>query len=126
MSYEDDFHLRVIGLALDNTEPSAAALSHDTGRELVQSAIRRLREELRIYEKRAKNAAVLIPTLAIALIGFVGIASADEPKAPQNASQCACATDGAREGEALADRIARLEMQLRLAKAEARVRRKAK
>lgn len=55
MSHADSFHLRCISLALDNAESDARGLEHDTGRELVQAAIKRLREELRIYEKRAQK-----------------------------------------------------------------------
>lgn len=39
---------------------------------------------------------------------------------------CVCPTDGAREGETIEQRVERLETELRLAKAEARVNRKRK
>lgn len=81
----------------------------------------------------------LIPALLVALIAFAGIPCAVAPAlgdpAPQSITERAtgCPTDGAREGESLDARIARLERErvavetaLRLARHERVVRKKGK
>lgn len=78
----------------------------------------------RLAALRAKRAAKRLAMAAAAfLIITCGVAYAEEPKRlePANAVQCVCPADGAVPGETIEDRVARLEVAFRLARAELHV-----
>jgi hypothetical protein len=110
--------MRCVRVAIESAESDARRLEDERQRLLVLDMFRQVRIALASYAKRARIGST---AALVAVLAFASTATAGEPPAPQkaaNALQCVCPTNGAREGEDIAARVQRLEVEYRLARAE--------